>query len=395
MSRFCVSCGAANTNTAVKCQRCGKTLDSSEPSRESLVSRIMEPGKLVEKDKHLLQTGTLLEGRYRIKRVIGEGGFGITYEAVNEKIDMTVAIKEFYYKDCICRDVNKSNQIHITYAAKQEEFERAKNRFLREAKTLSSFHNESAIVKILDYFEENGTAYIVMNYLYGVPLSQYLSQRGTMNWKEMLQKIKPLVVTLERVHNRGVLHRDISANNIMVLENGDLCLLDFGAAKDMFTRGNKDTSTIFTTQGYTPIEQYAQTGEMGAWSDVYALSVVCYQCLTGECPPDSLQRAIFDEYKTVGEKGKNIPTDLEEVLKKGLAVKAENRYANMKELEEAMNGIRERSLKKNGRERKKRKKLVLGAILLAILLVVGIIAYLYREEIRCELRESPICFAYV
>lgn len=122
---------------------------------------------------HTLQAGTKLEHRYRIERVIGEGGFGITYEAVNEKIEMTVAIKEFYCRDYTNRNVEESNNIRIT-AATEENFEKAKKRFLQEAKILSGFNNENAIVKILDYFEENGTAYIVMDYLYGTPLDKYI-----------------------------------------------------------------------------------------------------------------------------------------------------------------------------------------------------------------------------
>ena len=173
-------------------------------------------------DEYILKPDTLLQGRYRIENVIGEGGFGITYAAVNEKIDMTVAIKELYCREYVQRDVTESNEIHITYASQKEIFEQAKKRFLQEARTLSGFSNENGIVKILDYFEENGTAYIVMDYLRGNTLDKYLEKNGPMDWKDMLEKIKPLVATLERVHNRGIVHRDISASNIIVLENDSL-----------------------------------------------------------------------------------------------------------------------------------------------------------------------------
>lgn len=291
-----------------------------------------------EQTTHTLRPGTILEERYRIERVIGQGGFGITYEAVNEKIEMTVAIKEFYCRDYTSRNVEESNDIQIT-SVTQQNFERAKRRFLQEAKILSGFSDENAIVRILDYFEENGTAYIVMNYLYGTPLDQYLQKHGVMSWREVLEKFRPLIETLERVHNRGVIHRDISPSNIMVLENESLCLLDFGSAKDRFIEDGETATAIFSKQGYTPIEQYAHNGQLGAWTDIYALTAVLYECLTGTHPPDSVQRAIYDEYETLQDKGMEAPAELDALLKKGLAVRVEGRYSNMGDLLDALNSL--------------------------------------------------------
>lgn len=287
---------------------------------------------------HTLRPGTILEERYRIERVIGQGGFGITYEAVNEKIEMTVAIKEFYCRDYTNRNVEESNDIQITSISEQN-FERVKRRFLQEAKILSGFNDENAIVRILDYFEENGTAYIVMNYLYGTPLDQYLQKHGAMPWREVLEKFRPLIETLERVHNRGVIHRDISPSNIMVLENESLCLLDFGSAKDRFIEEGETATAIFSKQGYTPMEQYAHNGQLGAWTDIYALTAVLYECLTGTHPPDSVQRAIYDEYETLQDKGIEAPAGLDALLKKGLAVRVEGRYSNMGDLLDALNSL--------------------------------------------------------
>lgn len=333
--------------------------------------------------EYLLPPGTILDGRYRIEKVIGEGGFGITYEAVNEKIDMTVAIKEFYCREYINRDVTRSNAIYITYGDTRDDFEKAKRRFLQEAKTLSGFSEEQAIVNILDYFEENGTAYIVMNYLHGITLDQYLFQNGPMGWKEMLEKFKPLITTLERVHNRGVIHRDISASNIMVLENGSLCLLDFGSAKDTFRNGQK-TTTVFTKQGYTPLEQYAQDGNVGAWTDVYALTAVCYECLSVMRPPDSLQRSVYDEYKSLKSWGIKVPSGLEQMLRKGLAVKVEQRYANMGELLSAIQAL-------SPEKKQKKRRIAVIAVLLVFLAVSAASIYYYqahREEIYFRYEET-------
>lgn len=337
---------------------------------------------------HTLRPGTILEERYRIERVIGEGGFGITYEAVNEKIEMTVAIKEFYCRDYTRRNVEESNDIEIT-AATEENFEKVKKRFLQEAKILSGFNHESSIVKILDYFEENGTAYIVMDYLYGTPLDQYIKEHGTMLWREALQKFRPLVETLERVHNRGVIHRDISPSNIMVLENGSFCLLDFGSAKDRFREEGEKVSTVFSKQGYTPIEQYAGNKQLGAWTDVYALTAVLYECLTGTHPPDSLQRTIYDEYETLREQDIEVPPELDVLLQKGLAVRADERYANMGDLLHVMNNLL------TGKGHKKGKWICLaGLFALLACIVCGVVYYhTYKEQIYFNFEETEsFCF---
>lgn len=368
-----------NSDDSTTCAKCGRKLDNVEVKAGTGTQTGSQ-----DMDNYVLKPDTILEKRYRIERVIGEGGFGITYEAVNEKIDMTVAIKELYCREYIKRNVSESDNIQFTYIAAAETFAHAKRRFLQEAKILCGFSNETAIVKILDYFEANGTAYIVMNYLHGTSLDKYLKQNGPMSWETVLEKFKPLIATLERIHNRGVIHRDISTSNIMMLEDGSLCLLDFGSAKDSLKSESKPISVVYAKQGYTPIEQYAKTENIGSWSDVYALSAVCYECLTGECPPDSLQRATFDEYKTLKEQGKNVPAAVENLLKKGLAVQVEDRYANMKELLDALNQILSK------KKLIKPKKRVLIIFLIIVLFGIGsvFLFQIYREEILFHFEDT-------
>lgn len=335
-----------------------------------------------QESNYVLHRDTILDGRYRIERVIGEGGFGITYEAVNEKLDMTVAIKEFFWRGYIYRDVEKSNQVTYTDTV-AEDFVRAKNRFMQEARILAGFNDENAIVKVLDYFEENDTVYIVMNYLHGISLDEYLKENGVMTWKEVLDRFRPLMETLERVHNRGVIHRDISPSNIMVLEDGSLCLIDFGAAKEDFMLNDDKTTTVFSKKGYTPIEQYAQKGKLGAWTDVYSLSAVLYMCLTGTTPPDSVQRAVYDEYETLSDRKIDAPADMDALLKKGLEVHSDKRYSNMRELLKAID-----NLTAEKKSRKKRKIVIVSAAFFVVLIVCACVAYKYREQIYFGFEET-------
>lgn len=199
-----------------------------------------------------------------------------------------------------------------------------------------------------------------------------------------MQKFRPLIETLERVHNRGVIHRDISPSNIMVLENGSLCLLDFGSAKDRFIEEGENITTVFSKQGYTPIEQYARNGQLGAWTDVYALTAVIYECLTGTHPPDSVQRAIYDEYETLREQKIEVPPELETLLKRGLAVRVEGRYSNMGELREAVDALLVE------KKSKKRKWICLTALTVLVLCTAtGIwFSVKYREQIHFHFKET-------
>lgn len=278
-----------------------------------------------------LKPGTVLDGRYRITRVTGIGGFGITYEAANERIDLRVAVKEFYCRDIVYRDGAKSDAVILTAENAREDFQKAKKGFLKEARVISDFENEPGIVRILDYFEENNTAYIVMEYLDGITLRQYLQEHGPFHDRELVNLLIPLMETLRKIHACGIIHRDISPDNIMILNDGSAKLLDFGAAGDYLLEQNSTRFVVFR-DGYTPCEQYDPQGKQGPWTDIYALCATMYECVTGRKPVSSPTRAANDEMRPISDTEIRISPQFRKILKKGLEINRKERYRDVSEL---------------------------------------------------------------
>ena len=285
--------------------------------------------------EHSLNSGMVLDGRYRIDRVLGEGGFGITYAAENIRIGLRVAIKEFFWHDHSTRDIAVSPCVSLSRAEDKAVFESQKERFLKEARILRDFSSLAGIVHIHDYFEENDTAYIVMEHVEGVTLGHYLADHGEqMDPEILLRRMLPLIDSLEQIHRSGVIHRDISPDNIMVTPSGDLKLIDFGAARQV--RSNGPQLTTITKACYAPCEQYDKNGHQGAWTDVYALCATLYRCVTGAPPESALQRMFLDELKSPSQMGTDIAPAYEQIIMKGLQLQPEKRWQSMEELSKAI-----------------------------------------------------------
>lgn len=297
---------------------------------------------------HHLPTGTVIDNRYKIIGVLGEGGFGITYLGYNQKLGLPVAIKEYFPQGTTYRDTSGSNEVYVGSEDAESFFEHGKERFLSEAKTLVRFNSEPGIVSVMDFVEENKTAYLIMEYLDGETLQQYLKRHGKLSATETFEMLEPMMRTLEKVHAAGVIHRDISPDNIMRLKNGHLKLMDFGAARE-FVDENRSMS-IMLKKGYAPAEQYRRKGEQGPWTDVYALCATIYRCITGVTPTDSLDRMSGEELKKPSELGADIPPVLDALLMYGLALFKKDRCKSMTELLEYFEKCRE-ALKKTAEKR--------------------------------------------
>ena len=285
-------------------------------------------------ESRALGENTILDGRYNIQRILGEGGFGITYEAENEMIRLKVAVKELFWRDHVRRDAENRRDIILISDEDKSDYVSIKERFMREARLLRDFDSEPGVVKVLDYFEENNTAYLVMEYLNGVTLRRYIKDHGVFTPEDIFRKMLPVMESLSHIHQAGVMHRDISPDNIMVMEDGSLKLLDFGAAGNFKTASGVQY-TVIARENYAPPEQFDKSGRQGPWTDIYALSATVYEAVAGSPPESAVQRMFLDELKKPSQMGISIEQAYEKIIMKGLAMKPENRYADMDEMKNA------------------------------------------------------------
>lgn len=285
-----------------------------------------------------LTPGTELAGRYITGKVLGEGSFGITYMGWDKRLGMAVAIKEYFPSEMVSRDVicGSDNSVYLYENQKKDEYENYLKKFWDEAKCLSRFNQIRGIVSVLDFFYENNTAYIVMQYIDGISVKEYVAKNGRINAKWVLEMIHPVLTALEQVHVTGIVHRDISPDNMIITRDGNLVLIDFGAAR-MHNIDHTKTMTVMFKRGFSPEEQYRIKGRWGAYTDVYSVCAVMYFMMTGNVPVDSVIRALGDDMPSlVSMKDIEISVRQRKVIMKGMAVSAKNRWKSVRELYEAL-----------------------------------------------------------
>lgn len=282
-----------------------------------------------------LPLGTLLNGRYMLGKVLGIGGFGITYLGYDLTLEIKVAIKEYIPSSIATRNVDRYN---VTLTGRVEgDYQYGMERFLDEAKILAKLQNTPNIVSVQNYFKENNTAYFVMEYIDGMSLKAYLASQGDkIPYTQALTILHPIMEALIQVHALNLLHRDISPDNIYITSQGESRLLDFGAAR--FAVGDGKSVSVILKHGYAPEEQYSSHGNQGPWTDVYAMGATLYRCITGILPPDSVERIRGDTLKTPSELGIRIPQNIEQAILKALSVKTEGRFPNMDAFLRALTG---------------------------------------------------------
>ena len=280
-----------------------------------------------------LPHGTILGGRYITGRVLGQGGFGITYVAQDYTDKKLVAVKEFFPEQLAMR----SGSTVSTFSGEREDAYRyGKECFLSEAKTLSEFIGNPNIVRVYSYFEENGTVYFSMEYIDGVSLLEYIRSRGgRIPYEEAKNLLLPVMDALTAVHAKGIIHRDISPDNIFITQDGTVKLIDFGAAR--YSMGDRSRSLdVVLKHGYAPKEQYARHGRQGPYTDVYSLAATFYRAITGRIPPDSIDRLDEDSIILPSSLGSDIPTFAEDALLTALSVNPAERFQSMQAFKKAL-----------------------------------------------------------
>ncbi len=330
-----------------------------------------------------LAPGTVLAERYLVGRVLGFGGFGVTYLAFDDTLQKAVAVKEYLPGEFSTR---KPNQTRLTVytGEKEEQFSSGKDKFIDEARRLVKFQSTKEIVHVYDCFEENQTAYIVMEYLEGETLKSRLERDGNMSVEQALPIVFDILHALEAVHEVGILHRDVSPDNIFITKDGQVKLLDFGAARFATTTHSRSL-TVLIKPGYAPEEQYRSRGDQGPWTDVYALAATFYRMITGITPEEALERAVKDTLKPPSKLGVQIGPNTETALLNALNVKIDGRTASAKQFEdELLANVVKRVVVKNQKDDVGRwplwVKVLLGAAgagiaLFAALLLTGVISF--------------------
>lgn len=289
----------------------------------------------VKNESYMLQIGTVLQDRYYIGAAIGQGGFGITYSCCDLRLDMKVAIKEFYPERLVKRDTSESDNVVLINPSKTIVYDHEKSKCLLEARTLGDFADDPGVVRVSDIFNQNNTVYIVMEYLEGMTLEQFRKRNPDVDFDFCYKMLHPVIRVLEHIHERGLIHRDISPSNIMVLPDGRAKLLDFGSA-NRFDKEEDDDEILVLRQGYSPIEQYQKGVPSGPWTDVYAFCATFYYMLTGVNPCSADDRVVEDTLQKPSLLGASILEGQEEALMHGLALNLNLRTKSMKQLADEM-----------------------------------------------------------
>jgi serine/threonine protein kinase len=239
-------------------------------------------------DEHFvaLHSGFKL-GKYELQAVLGQGGFGITYKAWDGALNRAVAIKEYLPSDVAVR-VDGST-VRARSRNDQESFQWGLERFLEEARALARFEATQSIVRVYDYMQDNGTAYMVMALIEGTPLSSVYRREAPLSEERLKAIVLPILDGLDDVHAAGFLHRDIKPANILIRPNGSPVLIDFGAARNALGEKSRSITSVFTP-GYAPFEQYTSSGKQGPWTDIYALAATLYHGIAGKAPPQATDR---------------------------------------------------------------------------------------------------------
>lgn len=359
MNRICFNC-MKQTPTGEPCIHCGATEN-------------------IENLPHQLPVGTILDGQFLVGKVLGQGGFGITYLGLDTHLNRKVAIKEYFPSGLVGRESSYTQMVSCT--TDTANFVRGRERFLSEARALAKLSEVAEIAQVHSFFESNSTAYIIMEFVEGITLQQYVQGRGgKLTSDEVMSILKRLTSALIKIHQAGVIHRDISPDNIMLQKNGTLKLLDFGTAREMDGGAAAQSTQSVVKHGFAPIEQYQSQGALGPWTDEYALCATAYYCMTGQIPPEAPERVLDDVQVDFGTIS-GLPEHQARVLSKGMSINASQRYPDLASLDNALwtaeNDEEETKTEtprpvENHRKKSRGKLLWPVAVILSVLLLVAI-----------------------
>lgn len=313
LGKLCINCMLASVENGV-CPHCGMPLEKAEIH-----------------DIRTLPPRHMLHGRYYIGKVLGVGGFGITYLAYDYQKNARVAVKELFpSKDAVREQGTRSIRV---LSGQEEYFAHIRQRFMDEARILYRFQNSPDVVNVYQLFEENNTAYYVMEYLEGTDLKHFLLSQGRLKWERLSVYVRMVLKTLNTLHGQNLIHRDISPDNIFLTKDGRAVLIDFGSVR---CYSNSGGFTTFLKECFAPLEQYREHGKQGPWTDIYSLSITMYYALSGVMPPKAPERIENDRTIPLLKLCPSVPAHVAQAISKGMAVRQEERFQTVQEFEKKL-----------------------------------------------------------
>lgn len=283
-----------------------------------------------------LQPGTSLAGgKYVIEKKIGEGGFGITYRAVQTGLNRAVCIKEYFLAGrCVRNTLAKTIQLQ---GADEQMFEKYRAAFVKEAQTLAALHHQG-IVEVIDIFDENNTSYMVMPFVEGRSLQSIVEKNGPLSYPEAVNYIGQIANAVGYIHDRHILHRDIKPDNIMITADNKAVLIDFGSARE-FEEDKTQAQTSMVTHGYAPTEQYTRNSRKGAYTDIYAIGATLYFILTGKVPYEAAAR-ITEAMPEPKDLNPSLPEEANRTIMKAMQLKSQDRHQSIAEFMDDLLGAK-------------------------------------------------------
>ena len=327
-----------------------------------------------------LQPGTYLyDGKYLIEKKIGEGGFGITYKALQIGLYREVCIKEYFLAGKCMRNTRAKTVYSI--GNQEDIFEKYRQSFLEEARMLASLRH-SNVVEVIDIFDENGTSYMVMPFIVGKSLESIVETQGKLSYPDAVNYIAQITDAVGYIHEQHLLHRDIKPANIMITPDYKAILIDFGAARK-FEQDKTQKHTAMLTHGYAPPEQYSDISRKGAYTDIYAIGATLYFVLTGEVPMDATAR-VAEKMPEPKALSPDIPDEINRTILKAMQIKTENRHQSIGEFMDDLRNIKPSAPIDETLDSKSSKKLrwFIGT---AVVVIVLLVAYLFLRPERIVL----------
>ncbi len=332
-----------------------------------------------------LKPGTMLQNRYWIGIVVGFGGFGITYKAWDTQLNVVVAIKEFYPSGIVCR-ATESCDVKVCYSDREEEYKAGVRRFLEEARNLAKFSKHENIVNVYNFFQENQTCYIIMEYLDGISMKYFLETNdGKISILYAKEIILATAQALDTLHKENILHRDISPDNIFLCSDGKIKLIDFGASR--LSRMPEANRRVVVKPGYAPPEQYQRQSKQGAWTDIYALGATFYRAVTGKAPLEAVDRQRDDTLARPSQYNSELPEYMDAAIMKAMALDVNERFHTVGEftdvlLHRKVVKIPVQKKRKQKVNEKKSYSFIVGvfACLLCVFLVAYTMVHMYQDD---------------